>query len=412
MSSHVRLKILVLNPFPVYPPVSGGQARVFHLFRYAAASFNVVIVCFADRRVDNVIAPGLRQIQVPKSHTHCLQELELFREIGFPSSAILTKTAELTPEYSYRVTEQAKDACIIVLSHPYLYKEAQQSSGLLVYDAHNVEADLQAEILPSKLHNLLEDVKIAETSACRQSQLISACSQADADKLASLYNVSKRKFTITPNGVDTQTIPFTTYEQKLSRKALTFERPKAVFMGSSFPLNIQAAEQVIKTASQLPNVDFWLIGGVCASFAKQRLPDNIKLHGVVSEKEKIRLLGLADIALNPVKSGSGTNLKMLEYMSAGLPVITTLHGARGICEGSESPFLVRDCKDMTNSILALLDNPSLAAKLAQQAYLLTKTRFSWQQIAASFVSSLAEAAAQAGIKYERGVLYAASTRTD
>ncbi|MFN7173813.1 MAG: MlaD family protein, partial [Thermaurantiacus tibetensis] len=44
------------------------------------------------------------------------------------------------------------------------------------------------------------------------------------------------------------------------------------------------------------------------------------------EEEKLALLRGADVALNPISSGSGTNLKMLEYFAAGLPVLSTPHG--------------------------------------------------------------------------------------
>ena len=41
-------------------------------------------------------------------------------------------------------------------------------------------------------------------------------------------------------------------------------------------------------------------------------------------------LETADVAVNPMLTGSGTNLKMLDYMAAGIPVITTRVGARGL----------------------------------------------------------------------------------
>ena len=41
-------------------------------------------------------------------------------------------------------------------------------------------------------------------------------------------------------------------------------------------------------------------------------------------------LSIADIAINPMLNGSGTNLKMLDYMANGIPVISTKVGARGL----------------------------------------------------------------------------------
>ena len=41
-------------------------------------------------------------------------------------------------------------------------------------------------------------------------------------------------------------------------------------------------------------------------------------------------LGLAGAALNPMRWGSGTNLKMLDYALAGTPILSTTFGARGV----------------------------------------------------------------------------------
>ena len=41
------------------------------------------------------------------------------------------------------------------------------------------------------------------------------------------------------------------------------------------------------------------------------------------------LLHAADCALNPVCSGSGSNLKLIEALAAGLPVLSTPFGMRG-----------------------------------------------------------------------------------
>jgi glycosyltransferase involved in cell wall biosynthesis len=40
-------------------------------------------------------------------------------------------------------------------------------------------------------------------------------------------------------------------------------------------------------------------------------------------------LAAADVAVNPIEWGSGSNLKLAEYVAAGLPVVTTPLGLRG-----------------------------------------------------------------------------------
>lgn len=384
-------KIVVLNPFPVYPPISGGQGRVFHLYKHIADLLDVVLICFADKRSYKMICPGFQQILIPKSSSHCQMEIAFFHEAGFSTCAIIPRASSLTPEYTYVLNEQTNDANIIILSHPYLYKEVQSlnSNIPIVYDAHNVEYHLHQQILPASLHYLLEDVHQAEKSACEQSRIITACSQRDACNLASLYNIAARKVILVPNGADTETIPYVSYEKRTSLKtAHKITQPLAVYIGSCYPSNIQAAERIIKIAEQLPMAKFLLLGSICMPFNKQALPPNVDLMGVVSEQEKYHFFSLADIALNPVLSGSGTNLKMLEYMAAGIPIITTLLGARGLQGDDGKHFIICECQDMPTRILNLLHSPSLAASLASHAYKLVTTHFDWKQIAANLVREL------------------------
>ena len=76
------------------------------------------------------------------------------------------------------------------------------------------------------------------------------------------------------------------------------------------------------------------------SSAHVSLPANVVLHGRVSDAEKQRLFAQAALALNPMKVGSGSNLKLVDYLAAGLPVLSSTVGARGF-----SPELV-DCLEV------------------------------------------------------------------
>jgi glycosyltransferase involved in cell wall biosynthesis len=54
------------------------------------------------------------------------------------------------------------------------------------------------------------------------------------------------------------------------------------------------------------------------------------LLGEVSDAVKVMVLSPVDVALAPLMSGSGTNLKVVEYLAAGVPVVSTLVGLRGL----------------------------------------------------------------------------------
>ena len=60
-------------------------------------------------------------------------------------------------------------------------------------------------------------------------------------------------------------------------------------------------------------------------------------------------LNLADVAVNPMLSGSGTNLKMFDYMASGIPVVSTKVGARGIDKQDEL-LVIAEVEDFEQAI--------------------------------------------------------------
>ncbi|BBB90425.1 MAG TPA: glycosyltransferase family 4 protein [Methylomusa anaerophila] len=387
----MKPKILVANPFPIFPAVSGGQRRVFYLFKYIASFFDVVVLCFGDRRENKEIAPGFRQIIVPKSPMHCQAEIRYLCRLRIHTCAVISLIAHHSPEYALVLSQQAKDAAIIVLSRPYLLDEVCKldKSFTLVYDAHNVEYVLFSALLPFGAEDVLEEIRRVEGGACRNSRLVTACSPQDAQALSSLYSIHPAKILAVPNGADTATLPFISSQKRaINKQRQKIEQPVALFIGSYHPPNLEAGRVVVETARRQPGVQFFLLGSVCEAFKQRELPGNVRLLGIVSEQEKHRILGLADIALNPMLSGSGTNIKMLDYMAAGIPVITTEFGARGINGIAGEHFLVAGPQSLSAAIDGLLADTAKAELIARQAFSLVNTRYSWRVIAAGLADKL------------------------
>lgn len=76
------------------------------------------------------------------------------------------------------------------------------------------------------------------------------------------------------------------------------------------------------------------------------------LPAVIVHSEDVRVLGfvedladayrMADIVVNPVRSGTGLNIKSIEALGYGKPLLTTPSGARGIESGMGAAFLCAD----------------------------------------------------------------------
>ncbi len=104
----------------------------------------------------------------------------------------------------------------------------------------------------------------------------------------------------------------------------------ALFMGSGHKPNVDAVRAILRFAPDCADFRFLIMGSACGPFVGQLLPPNVGMMGEVDEDTKDATLAVVDCALNPMSSGSGTNVKMLDYFAAGVPVISTGHGARGL----------------------------------------------------------------------------------
>ena len=87
-------------------------------------------------------------------------------------------------------------------------------------------------------------------------------------------------------------------------------------------------------------------------------------------------------ALNPVTYGSGTNVKMLDYFAAGLPVVSTEAGARGLGVEDGRHYFRCEAGAMEAAIArALGAGDETLGRMTAEARRLVDERFDWQAIA-------------------------------
>ena len=105
-----------------------------------------------------------------------------------------------------------------------------------------------------------------------------------------------------------------------------------------------------------------------------RLPGVAVIHDV---PEVASHYAWADVAVLPLRAGSGTRIKLLEAFAHQVPVVATRIGAEGICAGDGTHLLLADDPDaIAVACLRVLDRPALARRLAACAADLVMTRYS------------------------------------
>lgn len=356
--THHRKKLVVPVSFPVYPPQTGGQARVYNLYKQLAKEYDVEIISFANPdapSVNGYIADGMIENRIKKSEQHFKNENLLREKTGVSIGDVALFTmSQLTPEFAESFVRAQKDADAVVLCHPYCYPAVKPflEDRPVIYEAHNVEYVLKQGIFPDTEQGkeMLQMVYDVEKECCEKSALITVCSQEDADNFNKIYGVEREKMLVIPNGVDCEETPFSDYNQRLeNKKKLGLEgETLALFMGSFHKPNLDACEAIFSIAEKVPDVKFLLMGSQCYNYRGRKLPDNVGMLYIVSDEVKNRVFSTVDFALNPMMSGTGTNLKMFDYMSAGIPIITTRFGTRGIEQ--KDVFILSEVEDMVNTI--------------------------------------------------------------
>ena len=162
-----------------------------------------------------------------------------------------------------------------------------------------------------------------------------------------------------------------------------------LFMGSFHGPNIEAATMICEQlAPALPALQFWIIGSVCRSCEPRSA--NVRLFGALDEADKNAALACARLAINPVVSGSGSNLKMAEYLGSGLPVLTTPHGARGLSlEGVSGVFLsdINNFHEKLKILVNDLDRGALKGKVGAGPGF-AAAEYDWQVIAERYYAFL------------------------
>lgn len=389
-----KKKIVVTSTFPIYPPQGGGQARIYNIYKNLAKYFEVQILSIANNVNDSFegyIANQLYETRIVKTEKHTSEEWNLEKKLGMSVTDIAMLTLiKYTPEYLNALRVAIDSADLVVLSHPYMWTAVKKFLGKkrFIYEAHNVEYNMKKEMLPTNktAREQLEILFQAEKECCEQSEFIMACSEEDKVELARLYNVPIDKIIIVPNGVDTTQTTFISIEERLNKKYLAgLEKEKlGLFMGSWHGPNLEACEKIFAIAEQCPDTKFLLMGSQCLYFKDKKLPVNVGLLGVVDDKTKNRVFGLVDFALNPMLSGSGTNLKMFDYMAAGIPIITTPFGTRGI--ENKDVFMVAETEQMASAV----NNFELKSKkqLVEVARKYVEETFDWKVIVESLLEQI------------------------
>lgn len=394
-------KVAILDMQPIDPPTGGGRLRLLGLYHGLGADLRARYVGSYDwpgpGRRQQMMSDSLEELIVPLSDAHFAAAKAQAKAAGGKGviDTAFHQLAKLSPDYVAAATEAARDADIVVFSHPWIYPIVRHvldpERQLIVYDAHNVEGLLRLELLDDGGvgSEVAREVARVEFTLCRNAHLVLACSHEDRAAFIRLYGVPAERVRVLPNGAFTQALtPPTQVEKAAAREALGIGLQRvALFIGSNYGPNVDAARFIASSlAPALPAVTFVVAGGVGEEL--RSCPANVRCTLQISDDDKRRWLHAADVGINPMFGGSGTNIKMFDFMTVGLPVLSTAIGARGINADREAVTVV-DAAGLRNAVGSVLADPERAAVLGRGARRLVEECYSWERISDNLGSLLA-----------------------
>jgi glycosyltransferase involved in cell wall biosynthesis len=392
--------VVVLSFFPAFtPPASGGEMRLGQLYRAVARSHDVTILTSTDfgARLEHIAhTPRLQEIRFPKDELWRTAYATLERSgLKGELSGLAFALAVSDPgcELRQRARSLAENADIVI--HEFPFSEPIFADGCPcreIYNSHNFEISLLSTVVWGEgFDDALLKVMRLEGNLLARAQRVFAVSDDDCEKFRLFYGVEAGKLGVCPNGIDDAELAPVLRSRK-KRGAQVGQTPQLLFIGSAHQPNVEAGEFILNLAAELPECEFLVAGGVCKPLSARAAPRNVRLLGAIDSGTKAQLLTTADLFINPVMLGSGTSLKGLEAFGAGLPMVSTPEGVRGLglTPGIHCDVVGRP--EFAAAIRKLLLDDSRRQSLTTAAAVLVQKRYSWGRIAADFCSELAATA--------------------
>ncbi len=368
--------ILVLAPFGVYPPRSGGHAAVLEPARHLARSgvdvrlFGLGIRKFEALRHLRSFERRLEPRLVEERHVSWWNALDYLRRgrTGLPP---LQAAAYLRRRASAGLRARCEAADAVVCELPWLFDFASTHQPRLLV-AHNVEADLVEANPRARASHLERAIKI-EGRAWQDADAVICYTQEDRDRLARRYG--PRPAEVIPLGVDTERIrPADRTARDRARTRLGVgDRFVVLFTGAWHLPNRAARDRMIAWAETLGQEYLLVVAGSVGPKPEQGR--NWVVTGTLPSLED--WFRAADCCVNPVTEGSGANVKVLEYMAWGLPVVATPFGARGLDAREGEHLFVREVDQFPSTLKKLHGDPVLCDALGRAGRHHVEAERSW-----------------------------------
>ncbi|OIN94994.1 hypothetical protein COS81_02095 [candidate division WWE3 bacterium CG06_land_8_20_14_3_00_42_16] len=375
------MKILYLAPrFPYYP-LKGDQLRDYNQIKLLSKKHEITLVTFQ--------AADTKEEDIKYMQQYCRLELVFWNKIQSHLNVLRGSLSRLplqvgyfaSPAMSAKIKHLLKhnhyDLIHVHLARMAEYVKDHQGIPKVIdlMDAFslNMRNRAKREKLLFKVVSKVEELRMKnyEKTLCQKFDKVIVVSERDRAALGIQENVS-----ILPLGVDLR-------KPKKNKKY----RHDLIFTGNMgyFP-NQDAVLWFTKEVfplilKKMPHLTFAIVGNNPGQKIKKLASKHIKVTGFVPSIYDY--LAQARLAVAPLRSGSGMQIKVLEAMAAGCPVVATHYVSEGIAHASERKEIFiapDDAQQFADKVVQVLQNNNLCQQVAKTALNLIEKEYTWNRV--------------------------------
>lgn len=388
------MRLLLLTPYPAFPPHGGGVQRMFQLIKHLSQQHEVWCLSLSPDAAASAAAqplaewcnltlvPAPRRTLVGRAVTTLVSPLPDMA-LRAPSAAYRAALDTLlgTVQFDVVQAESIEMAQYAV--------QAQRHGMWTTLDQWNAEYVLQRRAAETDvrhprswlggLYSSIQWRKLAryERQVCNQLDQIIVVSAEDA---AALREIGIHKpLIVVPNGVDPRF--FAATESRVVDPNLL------LFTGTlDFRPNVDAIVWFVRAVLPLirrawPAAHLQIVGRApSAAITALGLPGVVDVIGAVADIRAY--FAAAAVYVLPMRIGGGVRLKLLEALATGTPLVSTTMGAAGVdgLQPNQHCLLADDPQAFANATVQLLRDRALAQQLAHNGAQLVQQAYDWRVI--------------------------------
>lgn len=388
------MKILVVDQLVPYPPTDGGKIRLFNLLKYLSRDHEVSFLSLfrplrAEDNGANYLKKFCARVELVAKPEYAKKEYRWRQLRGLlkgepPRNEILwvkemaNKLNALTEHEHFDIVDIQRPTMA-----PYIKAISPNShcgKVLTLYDVPHVQYQRLAAVerdRSAKRRLMFMDLLFSKRATLKYARRFDKCvlvSERDRDILKQIG--PDLDIAVISNGVDIENYPLL---------AESSTKPVLLFVGRmSYQPNVDGAiffcqEIFPLLKQQVPDVKLLIVGAQPPNSVLALASEDITVTGYV--ESVIPYYQQALISIVPLRSGSGTRLKILEAMALGRPVVSTSLGCEGLKVTQDENILVADTPaDFVAQTVRLLRDESLRQRLITNGRNLVEGTYDWQAI--------------------------------